>query len=895
MRSFLLISLLILIHVETSLGQWVQDKNLTGGSIMEDIIEFKGDLYLATYTDGIFRSSDNGNSWTHLNMPQNFRIVSMTVHKDQLIGVVYGHTYLSSDGNNWTDLPAPKAFLNQVISDGSNLYIVSRFNGVFKSDDDGTTWEEINNDETASGIYAIAKHNNVLFAGGNSGAFFRSSDEGQVWEKIQLDSQYPVSEIYLRDGNPYITVQEAILKSENNGDDWTNITASDPSIYLTTPMYMDDAAIFLNNNGTIYKSEDDGVTWLPSVQVSPRYNVNCMFADDNSVFLGMWGGGVMQTSRSFTDQWQQLNNGIYLTSIHKIEVYEDSVYIATEFNFVRSSTNNGQTWRQEKNRIDYSGQDARAMTIHGQYIFTGSGGYGVQRRELSNLTWEDASEGLPNKLINALTSNNDYLFVAVDDQGIYRSDDYGATWTHKNEGITSGIRSIYTHNDRIFAGTWDGVFMSKDNGDNWQAISDLSSESILKLDSMLFVATQFDGLQKTSNEGQNWFNSLNKSVFCIANYNKYIFAGCWNGEVLISDDYGTTWKNISNSQIPQDSYVSAINFSGDSIFVGMNQYGKGIWKRALHELIPPTLSFTSENDDLTLREDEPIVLQSDQYLKNADGSELDNQSIASLITVTNQNEEEVKFTVEIDESKKTIYILISDPVDGVTYKVSSGSFGNTSGLITMNQESPEFTFVKNTPPVVIDFSISGFENQELVIQSNQFTDAYEDQEGDEMSSIVIAETPVHGDLYWNSELITDESEIASKDLGNLIYIPENNFTGTDQVSWYAYDGREYSFENAFIHIDVTPITGLEDHLTTQFLTYPNPTSSIVSLNLENEYTGLVKIKVIDFNGRQLVEREYLKLNNSFSQSIDLTYLPGGLYFLHFAIGDLTGISKIIKN
>ncbi|MEA3448944.1 MAG: hypothetical protein U9Q98_10955, partial [Bacteroidota bacterium] len=46
-----------------------------------------------------------------------------------------------------------------------------------------------------------------------------------------------------------------------------------------------------------------------------------------------------------------------------------------------------------------------------------------------------------------------------------------AQWTQTNGPYGGHINSIAISGTNIFAGTWDGVFLSSDNGQNWTAVN----------------------------------------------------------------------------------------------------------------------------------------------------------------------------------------------------------------------------------------------------------------------------------------------------------------------------------------------------------------------------------------------------------------------------------------
>ncbi|NIT61646.1 MAG: regulator, partial [Aliifodinibius sp.] len=55
------------------------------------------------------------------------------------------------------------------------------------------------------------------------------------------------------------------------------------------------------------------------------------------------------------------------------------------------------------------------------------------------------------------------------------------TWTQHTSGLPSGniVYSILSHDNLVFAGTVDGVYLSQDNGSNWQEFNSGMEEKII--------------------------------------------------------------------------------------------------------------------------------------------------------------------------------------------------------------------------------------------------------------------------------------------------------------------------------------------------------------------------------------------------------------------------------
>lgn len=93
----------------------------------------------------------------------------------------------------------------------------------------------------------------------------------------------------------------------------------------------------------------------------------------------------------------------------------------------------------------------------------------------------------------------------------------------------------------------------------------------------IFVGSNIYGVYRSTDNGDNWIQTLTDGVFCIdINSNGHIFAG--DGGVYRSTDNGDNWTQINTGMEGYIGYSMAINSNGD-IFVGTCGYGdEGIFR-----------------------------------------------------------------------------------------------------------------------------------------------------------------------------------------------------------------------------------------------------------------------------------------------------------------------------
>ena len=174
-----------------------------------------------------------------------------------------------------------------------------------------------------------------------------------------------------------------------------------------------------------------------------------------------------------------------------------------------------------------------------------------------------------------------------------------------------------------FAGTYNGVFLSNNNGANWTAVNtglpntDISSLAISGTN--LFAGIYGHGVFVSTNNGTNWVaanEGLPKYDFdttkyipvtCFASFEQSLFAGTFGG-VYLSINNGTSWT-AANTGLT-DTRINTLAVSGTNLFAGTGDEemwgssGTGVWKRPLSEMIVPveltTFSATSNNKEVIL-------------------------------------------------------------------------------------------------------------------------------------------------------------------------------------------------------------------------------------------------------------------------------------------------------
>lgn len=186
----------------------------TGRSFPTTILEYyKGDpniIYIGEGPASLKRSTDGGNSWNYLNLPMGtfLNSLGLSSHNKDLffVGFVDGIFRTTDFGNTWDgiSLGFDMDYGTSIVINPQNdsiVYISLKLltdtikSGVYRSNDLGNTFVKLNknlfgddNKNINTVLIDPLKSNNVFFskAALNSKAIFKSEDDGNVWEPIDV-------------------------------------------------------------------------------------------------------------------------------------------------------------------------------------------------------------------------------------------------------------------------------------------------------------------------------------------------------------------------------------------------------------------------------------------------------------------------------------------------------------------------------------------------------------------------------------------------------------------------------------------------------------------------------------------------------------------------------------
>ncbi|WP_194851417.1 T9SS type A sorting domain-containing protein [Nonlabens antarcticus] len=536
--------------------------------------------YVGTPTGGLWKSIDGGNNWKPL-----------TDHLSQI-----GVSAIAIDGNN-SDI----VYIGTGDDDGGDSSSI----GMLKSTDGGNSFSTTGlkfNSSTAviSEIYIDPTNSKKVFVASNSGLYV-TINSGLTFKKVFSGN---AKDIKLQPGdsnNVYLTTNSSFFKSSDGGKSFFQTTTGLPSgisrmvIGVTKA---DSSRVYLlavdmgNSLLGIYRSNDAGATfsktdngtdiiettqaWYSLALEVSQTNPDVIFTGCLNIWKSTNGGAGFEKINS----WNAPESVAYTHGdIHQLRQFNNELFAMTNGGIYRSTDDatsftdlTGGLQIGQFLRIAVSPQSSKDITGGLQ----GNGGF-----TFSNGTWKNfhGADGMESG-INPNNSNIRYSFTQFG-LGLHITED-GSTLARKIDGPALGnwITPLKTNSAGVIYAGYNKLY--KVEGNKFVAVSKsfMGNIDVLELDpineDIMYVALK-NQLFRSTNTGKDfsWIKELPGDITAIEVNNNnnnilYLTTGTVNGKVLVSDNMGADFKDISHNlpRLGKNTLAHLANSADNALFLG---------------------------------------------------------------------------------------------------------------------------------------------------------------------------------------------------------------------------------------------------------------------------------------------------------------------------------------
>jgi len=512
-------------------------------------------LYLGTAGGGIYKSADEGKSWSLVTKNLNAVVTSLVIvpGKPEAVyaGTLTAGMVRSLDGGkSWagkTEGIGRRVFALAVNPLHPELLYAGTASGLFQTTDRGETWNEcLGKQQPVFSVALEGKTGNKLFAGTGDGVLL-SRDGGRHWKGPDLPMRGQISwALTLARTRPdWVfagTLGGGVFASRDGGDHWSSIKADAPNqiVYTILAHPQEKDVLYASTAGDgIFKTSDGGKKWLRineglenhvvKALVLDPHNTDVMYAGTQKQFLTK--GGAVFKSVTAGQSWTRITEQDRRIFSLAIDPHDPRrVYAGTDDGKVLRSADSGATWTEALIRsgtIEQTTSQAQ-QAMHPQPVFAiefdlekaevvyAGTDAGVMKSGDGGLTWTACNEGLSDLRVRSMVVDVHHggaIYLGTGDEehlgAVFKSVDGCRSWSQtqlQNHWILALTADART--GHIYAGTESGVYESADGGTSWQQLPGADA-----IRYVLSVAVD------PFRPGQVYVGTEGKSVFVLINNN----------------------------------------------------------------------------------------------------------------------------------------------------------------------------------------------------------------------------------------------------------------------------------------------------------------------------------------------------------------------------------------
>jgi hypothetical protein len=601
---------LILICFNNVSAQWISLPGPEGGPI-DNLVKVGNQLWAGS-PGGIYISTDEGLMWHRSTLINEF-CEDIVVSNDSVVVcyAVYDTTdpgamlmnnfsIASFDGGTTWSTPS-------LIYPLSNWYIGPVYQarstcimGGKISYDFGQSWGDFNlpYGNYINHIYADGRTfllQTINTADYNAGPQnFISTDGAITWQP--MSSANYIYDFYVRDSLMLFSITDTtnslnqfyIVRSADFGSTWDTVCTGQPGQIFLDFRNVDGDILTLAGNTDIYKSSDDGLTWVLTQWPGALFYSDVIHLS-NGDKLGISDGGLKRFIAS-SGTLIPANNGFSGQDINYLTSNNNVLFASVEFASFRS-TDAGQTWQN----MFIPAQSVNSMVFKGDTVFCIAGDH-IGKSFDNGITWDTLSP--PSNIYNgdfvySVEMHNNRLFFSG--EGIFFSDDFGQSWNNLPDLPFVPSNPCYTNLDTVgrlkvfenelFCISPDGfVFKFNTVLQSWQYLTCFwstgayTNNGLYSVDSALFICGM--AFKYSYDQGQTWItptaNGLNRPPSSIVSVNGLWVCNDFLDGVFMSNDQGENWLSMHVGILPFHPH-RGLTVMGGTLFAG--SYYKSVWRR----------------------------------------------------------------------------------------------------------------------------------------------------------------------------------------------------------------------------------------------------------------------------------------------------------------------------
>lgn len=478
-----------------------------------------GAILLGTSYDGLWRSTDNGNTFE-----QVLREIQVASMVRGFQGEIYAAIcpegiHISTDeGGSWAPFALSGECISELFITSSGEFLAGIEGGIYGSDDGGQNWTFVELDNAVVRSFAENSSGDI-FAASWDGGVFRSADGGQSWTEADAGFHYAKAIVTNPQDELFVGTDNGVFRSTDNGESWTQ---SGLQRLWILSLAEHNGNIFVGTLGQgLFKTSDNGASWQETHMGIMNTRIASLTVSANGDVFASPRGGRIYRSSDHGGSWSTVYDSGFAT--HLISTSDGEILAAVGRYLLRSG-DSGRTWEELSYPFGREGVSAMTCTRQGRIYLGGTVGRLFRSSDgglewsylVSHYDYDQEVNSYSHEIVDVDETGKGDIFFVTRHAGVYRSTDDGESWQQLNTPFTDSqlFGLVIDRLDQIYVGTnGKGVFMSVDNGETWLEGGlkyRTGSELVLDAYGNMFAGTS-EGVFQSQNNGITW-NKLHSGM-----------------------------------------------------------------------------------------------------------------------------------------------------------------------------------------------------------------------------------------------------------------------------------------------------------------------------------------------------------------------------------------------
>jgi len=279
-----------------------EPSNGPSGEAVGSLVVDSHDVVYSGSSNGIYRSTDNGNSWSSFALQgRSAPVICVSAAGTIFASLPDSVVHRSTDGGKTWDSTSMGAYNLQSLTADPNgdIFAVEWMVGGFRSTDDGGTWREIFG-MVPSGVGPMVRTPLGILYLSNWSTIYRSTDHGTTWQDVfEAPQAFPFNSAIGGDskGNVYAAIENGgVYFSADTGSHWTIENSGLPHGTINGFAFNARGRVFAASDSGVFYHDRDSLLWRPVNGGLTVLQTTCIAIDSAGyVYAGTPGAGVFQS------------------------------------------------------------------------------------------------------------------------------------------------------------------------------------------------------------------------------------------------------------------------------------------------------------------------------------------------------------------------------------------------------------------------------------------------------------------------------------------------------------------------------------------------------------------------------------------------------------------------